>query len=210
MKKVKCTLLWLSLSLMFLPIGGIFAQEEEIVTTTEEEQPILYEEYEDIPEEPILDESYDYDIDPSIYETTDISTTLDEGAFTIFWTLFTTYLLVILTLGLGGYIFSSLALQKIGKDMKYENDWYAWIPIFNTVMVFELGKQNPWILLAMLVPGIGQLIVAVFGLLALMEITEKRGYEKILAILIFIPFGMFVLLYLLAWKPKELTIPLKQ
>lgn len=74
-------------------------------------------------------------------------------------------------------------------------------------MTFKLGDQNPMLLLLLLIPGLGALIVAVLSIIALANITEKRGYEKLLVLLVLIPLGMFVLLYLLAWKPKTAVQP---
>jgi hypothetical protein len=212
MSKVKGILITLLISLLILPIGKTLGQEEEVLPRDPEQQVVTDEEYDvtiQEEEEPMLDESYEYDYNydyetqlDSLYKATDAMTETDETAIAALFTILAAYSAIFLIFGLGGYIFSSLALQKIGKEMEYPNPVYAWIPIVNLVMVMQLGKQNPWILLTMLIPGIN-LVATVFLFIALMEITEKRGYQKILAILMFIPLGMFILLYLLAWKPKD-------
>ena len=207
MSKTKLLLVSL-LAVLLLPLGVISAQEEEVAP----DDPILYEqEYEVVP-----DETYEYDYDYDWAEDADVqledlmyTTTMDsadeEGVLAgLLGGMFAgIYLLFTLVIGLGSYIFSALALMKIGKEMGYDNPWFAWIPILNSVMTFQLGGQNPWLLLLLLIPGIGAFIVAILSIIALAEITGKRGYEKVLVLLILIPFGMYVLLYLLAWKPKS-------
>lgn len=218
MSKTKLLLVSL-LVLLLLPLGVISAQEEKVP----KDEPILYqqdtaetpEDYEVIP-----DETYDYDfnwdegvdLDLGDYMTT---TTLDsvdkEGTLAALLgagvaSLFVgVYLIFTLVIGLGSYIFSALALMKIGKELGYDNPWFAWVPILNSVMTFQLGGQNPWLLLLLLIPGLGALIVAVLSIVALAQITAKRGYEKLLVLLVLIPLGMYVLLYLLAWKPKSVV-----
>lgn len=215
MEKAKGILITLVISFLMLPISGIFAQEEEVLPTDPDQPVVTYDEYETIDEvEPILDQTYDYDYDyesqlDSIYEATDSLSDTNATSLVALFGVFAVYIVFLLIFGLGGYIFSALALQKIGKEMNYENPVYAWIPIVNLVMIMQLGKQNPWILLALLIPGIN-IVATVFLFIALMEITQQRGYEKLLAVIIFIPFGSFVLLYLLAWKPKNEVITEKK
>ena len=199
------------LVLLLLPLGTVRAQEEEIPV---DDTPILYEE--SAPDEMVDEYTYpadDYEYDWNFEDAEDLLYTTGEadasdvaagllgtGIMALFAGV---YMIVVLVFGLGGYIFSALALMKIGKEMGYENPWFAWVPILNSVMMLQLGEQNPWLLLLLLIPGIGAFIVMILTIIALMNITEKRGYEKLLALLILVPFGMFVLLYLLAWKPKN-------
>jgi hypothetical protein len=78
-------------------------------------------------------------------------------------------------------------------------------------MVLKLGDQNPLLVLLLLIPGIGALVVAILSLIALMKITEKRGYDKALALIVLTGIGAYILLYLLAWKPKSVEAqPLPQ
>lgn len=222
MRDLKRAFFTLLLTILLLPIGMSYAQEEEI--PLEEDETLMYqsgtpeEEYEvtiqqDVAEEePILYEDTDYDYNyefdteqfNEMFESLP-SDTVEEGVAAGLFAVMAAYSIFIAVFGLAGYIFTALAFQKIGKEMNYENSWFAWVPILQSVMMFELGGQNPWLLLLFLIPGIGQLIVLIFTFLALMKITEKRGYDKVLAALIFVPMAMYVLFYLLAWKPKEVT-----
>ncbi len=210
MRDLKRAFFTLLLTVLLLPLGMSYAQEEEVVPPEEEYDVTIQQDV--AGEEPILYEDTEYDYNYE-FDTEDInkmiegipSDTVEEGLTAGLFAAMAAYSIFIGVFGLAGYIFTALALQKIGKEMNYENAWFAWVPILQTVMLFELGGQNPWLLLLFLIPGIGQIVVLIFTFLALMKITEKRGYDKVLAVLIFIPLAMFVLFYLLAWKPKKVT-----
>ena len=210
MRDLKTVLLTLLLAVLLLPIGVGYAQEEEVIPPDEEYDVTIQQNVAE--EEPILYEDTEYDYNYQ-YDTEDInkmfeslpSDAVEEGVAKGLFAAMAAYSIFLGVFGLAGYIFTALAFQKIGKEMKYENAWFAWVPILQTVMMFELGGQNPWLLLLFLIPGIGQIIVLIFTFMALMKITEKRGYDKVLAVLIFVPLAMYVLFYLLAWKPKEVV-----
>ncbi|KKP63698.1 MAG: hypothetical protein UR61_C0066G0003 [candidate division WS6 bacterium GW2011_GWE1_34_7] len=196
MKNKRVLFFTLLLTVLLLPVGYTYAQEDNI--PPEEDETLMYE------SAPLTDEMIPYEeLENDIVY--DLDTVQDEAVVDGVLAAMMGYIAVVSLFGLAGYIFMSLALQKIGQEMKYENSWFAWVPILQNVMMFELGEQNPWLLLLFLIPGIGQIVVLIFTLLALMNITEKRGYDKVLAILIFVPFAMYVLFYLLAWKPKEVV-----
>ena len=196
MKNKKVLFFTLLLTVLLLPVGYTYAQEDNI--PPEEDETLMYE------SAPLTDEMIPYEeLENDIVY--DLDTVQDEAVVDGVLAAMMGYIAVLSLFGLAGYIFMSLALQKIGQEMKYENSWFAWVPILQNIMMFELGEQNPWLLLLFLIPGIGQIVVLIFTLLALMNITEKRGYDKVLAILIFVPFAMYVLFYLLAWKPKEVV-----
>ncbi len=210
MRDLKRAFFTLLLTVLLLPLGMSYAQEEAIpeeeyeVTIQEdmaEEEPILYED---------TDYDYNYEFDTEqfneMFESLP-SDTVEEGVAAGLFAAMAAYSIFVGVFGLAAYIFTALALQKIGKEMNYENAWFAWVPILQTIMMFQLGGQNPWLLLLILIPVIGQLAVLIFMFIALMNITQKRGYDKVLAVLIFVPLAMYVLFYLLAWKPKEVTQP---
>lgn len=96
------------------------------------------------------------------------------------------------------YIFTSLALAKIGKELGYKNSWFAWIPLLNLIMIMQLGEKSAWWIL---VPLVGEIMM----IIAIMRITEKRGYDKLLGLLVLTGIGTYILLYLLAWSPKTVT-----
>ncbi len=197
MGKLKNIVLPVVISLFLIPLSLSFAQEDEVMPYgTEEDDSVIYE-TEPVDEDVVLYDTQTDDVLYDEYPPVDepvITAGLAAVSIAVWFTC--------IIFGLAGYIFSAVAMYKIGKDMGYQNSWFAWIPILNSIMVFQLGKQNPNFLFLLLIPGIGALIVSIFSLIALMNITEKRGYDKLLGLLILTGVGTFILLYLLAWKPR--------
>jgi hypothetical protein len=158
------------------------------------------------------DTDWDTDWDDDWWNETDTSVTYDGseelaailgGGAAIFGGVM---LVVSLLLGFGMYIFTSLALMTIAKRLNYENGWFAWIPILNIVLMLKMGDMNPWLVLLMLIPGLGGLAIGIIAIIALMNICEKRGYDKLLGLLSIIPIANLVLIAMLAWgKKKEAT-----
>lgn len=101
------------------------------------------------------------------------------------------------------YIYTSITLMAMAKRLDYDNAWFAWIPILNLVLLLKMGDMNPLLVLLILIPGLGGLAIAIINVIALMNISEKIGYEKLLALLILVPIANFVLLGMLAWGKKD-------
>lgn len=196
MNRVK-TLGALLLSVLLLPLSTALAQEEYQQEPLED--PTLYYQQTVSDYSDYFDDST-VDIDPDEYLTNTMENTAAAWIATVFAG---GLILVWSAIGLASYVYSALALMKIGRELGYQNPWYAWIPILNIIMLFNLGNQNPWLILLMLIPGIGALIVGILTIIALANIAEKRGYDKLIALLSLIPLGAYVLMYLLAWKPKK-------
>ena len=197
----------LLLTLLLTPVA-VFAQEEEDVMlygAPQEEDDLMF--YSAPQEEDAVDAvpytsdgEYDYDFN---FENTTLPAGLAEALGAtgiIFGGIMILFSLVVC---LAFYAYFALALMKIGKHLNYENSWFAWIPILNLVMLFQLGDQNPWYLLLTLIPGVGAIIVAILTVIALMNICEKRGYDKLLGLLYLVPVGNLVLLGILAWGKQD-------
>lgn len=195
MNRVK-TLGALLLSVLLLPLSTALAQEEYQQEPLED--PTLYYQQTVSDYSDYFDDST-VDIDPDEY----LTNTMENAAAWIATVFAGGLILVWSAIGLASYVYSALALMKIGRELGYQNPWYAWIPILNIIMLFNLGNQNSWLILLMLIPGIGALIVGILTIIALANIAEKRGYDKLIALLSLIPLGAYVLMYLLAWKPKK-------
>lgn len=118
--------------------------------------------------------------------------------------LFTSTLISIyILLGLGTYIYSSIALMTTAKRLNAPNGWFAWVPILNLVLLFQLGEKNPYLLFLLLIPGIGALAVFIIMIIASMRISEKRGYDSTLGLLALIPVTQYILWGIWAWGKKE-------
>ncbi|KUK75917.1 MAG: hypothetical protein XD93_1201, partial [candidate division WS6 bacterium 34_10] len=101
------------------------------------------------------------------------------------------------------YVYSGLTLMTIAKKLNQEKSWFAWVPILNVILLFKMGDQNPWLLLLVLIPGIGAFVVWILSIIALMNICEKRGYDKLLGLFALVPLANIILLGMLAWGKKE-------
>jgi hypothetical protein len=114
--------------------------------------------------------------------------------------------------GVALYVYMALALQTIGKKLKYKNPWLAWIPIANNAMLLELGGFHwAWIFL-LLIPFAGWVAIAVLVIISLWKIFEKRNYPGWLALLpvlsvipvvgIFAGLAYLVVFGMVAWKDR--------
>ena len=185
---------------LFLPLSLVatsptFAQEDSVTTTADDEYYYDDSYYDDSYYDSSYYDTYDYDYSAETAAGTlaGITALLFGGAM----------LFVSIFVGVGSYVYCSLALMKIAKRLNYENAWYAWIPILNMVLLFKLGEQNPVLLLLLLIPGIGAVVVGILAVIALMKVCEKRGYDKALGLLSLVPIASYVLLGILAWGKKE-------
>jgi hypothetical protein len=151
----------------------------------------------------------DYTYDSSYYDDWDYSYSYDGseelagllgGASLVFGGVM---MIVSVVLSLGMYIYSALTLMTIAKKLGYENGWFAWVPLLNIALLFQMGDKNPWLVLLVLIPGLGGLIIAILAIISLMTICEKRGYDKLLGLLSLIPVANLILLGVLAWGKKE-------
>lgn len=177
------------MSLSFLALPASAQTEDDYTTTTVDEYDYDWE----------YDYDYDWDSTLSEEETGVLAGLLGGGAL-IFGGVMLVFSIII---SLSLYVYTSLALMNIAKKMDQENTWFAWVPILNTVLLFKMGDQNPLLLLLLLIPGIGALIVGIFSIISLMNICEKRGYDKLLGLLALVPLANLILLGVLAWGKKE-------
>lgn len=201
---------------LFLPMLAmvttpVFAQEDSVTSTPEDTS--YYDDYYDDSYYDTYDYGYDDTYDDSYssysYDLSDVDA--EAGVFAGMAALLFggAMLFVSIVVGLGSYIYCSLALMKLAKRMDYDNAWFAWVPILNMVLLFQLGDQNPMLLLLLLIPGVGAVVVGVLSIIALMKICEKRGYDKALGLLVLIPVASYVLLGILAWGKKEPAVATK-
>jgi hypothetical protein len=120
------------------------------------------------------------------------------------------FLIFLIFLAIGIYIFIALALQTIAKRQKYKYPWFAWIPVLNAVLTFELGGFHwAWVFLYIGagIPFIGILFtiaLAVLAIISFWKIFEKEKYPGALALVLIVPIARLIILGLVAWhKPKK-------
>ncbi len=197
-KKFLITLAVISLPMFFFS-RPIAAQDTE---TSFDSQMQIYDStvsYDDLDFDTKFDDIMEVDFDSE----------LPYGEFENLIVIFTRgILLFILVTGLATYIYSAITLQKTAEKLNMENTWFAWLPILNTILLFKMGGQNPLYILFGLIPIFGPIILLVFGIIATMDICEKRGYDKMLGLLLLVPVGSLILWGMLAWGKKENSTPL--
>jgi hypothetical protein len=104
--------------------------------------------------------------------------------------------LFIAVVGIVFYIYFALALQTIAKKTNTENDWWAWIPIIQIVLMLNIAKKPVWWIILFFVPFVG----IVFAILVFMAIAEARNKPNWWGILVIVPvIGLIVPGYL-AWS----------
>lgn len=82
--------------------------------------------------------------------------------------------LEVFVLSLALYALSSWSLSKVFEKAGVEG-WKAWIPVYNYIIIFKLGDQNPLLLLTALIPIAGSIVAGVFSIMAVHRINVKFG-----------------------------------
>ena len=149
--------------------------------------------------------------DTSLYDSSNLGSTYNSTltdaqatAITGVAMLFTGVILVVeLVVGLAMYVYMGLTLSTIAKKIKAENSWFAWVPILNLVLLAQMAEINPAMLLIFLIPIAGAFYGIYFSAVAYMKIAEKRGLDKYLGLLIFVPVVNFIFMGYLAWAKIE-------
>lgn len=86
------------------------------------------------------------------------------------------------------YVWMSLALSAMFRKMG-EEPWKGWVPFLNQATVLAWGGFNPWLVLLVLIPGLGALIVLVLLVISAHRINPGFGYGAsmtVLAALLFV------------------------
>jgi len=105
-------------------------------------------------------------------------------------------LLCVLVLGLGFYIYFSLALQTIATKTGTANAWLAWIPIANVILMLQVAKKPLWWLLLFLIP----LVNLIISIIIWMAVAEARGKPNWWGILMIVPVVGLIVPGYLAWS----------
>lgn len=104
-----------------------------------------------------------------------------------------------LVLAIIGYVISSLIYMQIFKKAGIDAK-KAWIPFYNRWIFFELGGQEGWKSLLVLITYVGAIISLIFEVMAVVEISKKLGKSPYWAILFplgYLTFGITTLIWYL-------------
>ncbi|MEA3414466.1 MAG: hypothetical protein U9Q99_03005 [Nanoarchaeota archaeon] len=122
-------------------------------------------------------------------------------------------ILFLIILAIGIYIFIALAIQTIAKKQKYKYPWFAWIPLLNLILIFQLGGFHwEWIFLYLgtliteikILAIISTIAIIVLTIISFWKIFEKEKYPGALSFLLIVPIARLIVLGMIAWKkPKE-------
>ncbi|WP_422212735.1 large exoprotein [Microbacterium sp.] len=103
------------------------------------------------------------------------------------------YGFVMFIVGIAVYVLTSLFLMKIFQKAGVQGAWRAWVPVYNSMVMFKLGDLSPWLVLygiggAILLSWIGigvvfSLALAVLSALAAWRIGLKLQKDAVWVVL---------------------------
>jgi hypothetical protein len=104
-------------------------------------------------------------------------------------------LVICLLIGVGLYVYTSLALQTIANKTSTPNGWMAWIPLVNVFLMLSIAKKPWWWFFLCLIPLVNLVILIIVW----MAIAEARHKPNWWGILMIVPFVNIVVPGYLAW-----------
>lgn len=73
------------------------------------------------------------------------------------------------------YVWMALALSALFRKAG-EEGWKGWVPYLNSAVLLRLGGFSPWLILLILIPGLGAVVVYVLYVVAAHRINAAFGY----------------------------------
>lgn len=133
----------------------------------------------------------------SSYDSSDLfgSSSVSSAESTV---IFGTIVGFILIITLIAYVVNAVLLGMIFKKAGIES-WKAWVPIYNSWILLEMGGQPGWWALLAVVPGIN-LVSAVFVAIAMYHIGLRFGKDAM-----FILLALFIPIVWLGWLAFDKT-----
>jgi len=82
--------------------------------------------------------------------------------------------LVGLIFGVVGYILFAVCMKKIAEKAGHtENSWWAWIPIMQILLIFQIAQKPMWWIILLIIP----LVNIVILIIVYMEVAKAVGKE---------------------------------
>lgn len=79
------------------------------------------------------------------------------------------------------YIYMALALQSIAKKTNTENDWWAWVPVLQQILMLNIAKKPAWWIVLFFVP-VANLVIIILTFMAIAEGVKKPNWWGILMV----------------------------
>ena len=101
------------------------------------------------------------------------------------------------------YVLLAIALRRLAKKTKTRHAWFAWVPILNIILMFNIaGFSGWWVLLFIpfMIPIVGWIAGVIFIIYLWMRIAKAVGKPDYLGLFIIIPFGQIILPLYLAFS----------
>lgn len=131
--------------------------------------------------------SNDFDSFNTEFNTTTDTTTGAEAAVAVGFLLFMLFFWVVF------YVFFSFCLMKIFQKANRKDAWAAWIPVYNSWVMFEVAGRPGWWAIASFIPIVG-LVLSIIAMIDLAKSFGKGG--GFAALLILLPvIGMPILAF---------------
>jgi len=86
------------------------------------------------------------------------------------------YVLFVLLITIGAYVFVSICLSRIFKKAGIK-PWIAWVPFYNNWKFFEMGSFHGALSLLTLVPYVGVLVFMILYWISAYRIGERFGKD---------------------------------
>ncbi len=119
----------------------------------------------------------------------------------------TTAIIIVAIFLLATYIYFAFAWMTLGKKLRYDKPWLAWIPIADISMILQMGGFHwAWVFL-ILIPIFGWIALVVLLIIANWRIFEKRNYPGWFSLSQVIPqiggILYLVIIGFVAWKDQK-------
>jgi hypothetical protein len=105
------------------------------------------------------------------------------------------FMLVFFVVLIAAYVYFALALQAIAKRTNTENDWWAWIPILQIILMLNIAQKPVWWIILFFIPLVG----IVFMIIVWMAIAEAVKKPNWWGILMIVPIANLIVPGYLAW-----------
>lgn len=99
------------------------------------------------------------------------------------------------------YVYYAVSFQKMARKVSVPDDWFAWIPVLNIVLLLRIANRPVWWLLLMFVP----ILNIVIQVMVWMDVAKAMRKPEWWGILIIVPFVNLVVPGYLAFSDGDVV-----